>query len=163
VRGEWDGETSYRIRPATLSDASFLADVALEALRAQRSLPDDFDEKEWRSGFISWTVEQVRGEISFSATSVIELGDEAVGRLRVVRDGNRIKLAGIQLRARDQRKGIGSSIVESLKNEAATAGLPLELSVEKDNPRARALYERLGFRKVGEDKGEEQCRWTDTP
>lgn len=163
VSDPWDDEPSYRVRPATLSDALFLADVALDALKAQRTLPADFDEEEWRSGFISWTLEQVRGEVPFSVTSVVELGNEPVGRLRVVRGGRRIELAGIQLRARAQGRGIGSSIVESLQKEAAGAGVPLELSVERDNPRARALYERLGFIKVGEDGHEDQFRWTGEP
>jgi len=38
-------------------------------------------------------------------------------------------------------------------------GLPLELSVEHDNPRARTLYEHLSFLKIGEDANEARFRW----
>ena len=38
--------------------------------------------------------------------------------------------------------------------EAAASGRAFGLSVEKDNPRARALYERLGLVVVGEDGDE---------
>src|SRR5215469_481839 len=94
---EQTGTPAFNLRPAALEDADFLAEVSLSALRALREPPPDFDEASWRAGFISWTEEQVRGEVPFSATSVIELDGEAVGRLRVVRDGRRIELAGIQL------------------------------------------------------------------
>jgi ribosomal protein S18 acetylase RimI-like enzyme len=157
------GTLSYGLRPATLDDASFLADVSLVALRELREPPADFDENAWRSGFISWTEEQVRGEIPFSSTSVIELNGERVGRLRVVRDGRRIELAGIQLLPAAQSRGIGTDVVEALKSEAADSGLPFELTVERDNPRARALYERLGLVKFADDGDEERFRWTAVP
>ena len=38
--------------------------------------------------------------------------------------------------------------------EAASTGRTFGLSVEKDNPRAQALYERLGLVVVGEDGDE---------
>ena len=38
--------------------------------------------------------------------------------------------------------------------EAAASGRAFGLSVEQDNPRARALYERLGLVVVGEDGDE---------
>lgn len=150
---------TYRLRPATLDDASFLADVSLGTLRELREPPPDFDERAWRSGFILWTKEQVRGEVPFSSTSVVELAGQRVGRLRVVRDGQRIELAGIQLVPHARSRGIGTDIVESLKSEAASCGLPMELSVERDNPRARALYERLGFVKFADVGDEERFRW----
>jgi len=153
------GELTYRLRPALLEDAPFLADVALSALLALRRPPADFDPDEWRAGFISWTEEQVRGQVPFNATSVIEVGHSPVGRLRVVRDGQRIELAGIQLLSEVQGRGIGTDIVEVLKSEAARSRVPLELSVERDNHRARALYERLGFVKIDDDGEEERFRW----
>lgn len=114
---------------------------------------------EFRREYIGWTEEHVRGEVPFSSTSVIEVEGTAVGRLRVVRDGTRIELAGIQLRPEVQSRGIGSRVIEDLKSEATRSGLPLELSVEHDNPRARALYERLGFVQIGTDDDEAMLRW----
>jgi ribosomal protein S18 acetylase RimI-like enzyme len=35
----------------------------------------------------------------------------------------------------------------------------VRLSVEQDNPRARALYERLGFSVVGESDGDVHLEW----
>lgn len=154
-----DSTSGYRVRLAEMSDVAFLADVVIEATTAQGGLPEDLDVAEFRREYIGWTEEHVRGEIPFSSTSVIEVEGTAVGRLRVVRDGTRIELAGIQLRPEVQSRGIGSRVIEDLKSEAARSGLPLELSVEHDNPRARALYERLGFVQIGTDDDEATLRW----
>jgi GNAT superfamily N-acetyltransferase len=105
-----DHARDYWIRPAKLSDVGFLADVVVEATRAQARWPADFDEAEFRRHYVSWTETQVRGGDPHSATSVIELAGEAVGRLRIVRDGQRIELSGIQLRPRVQGRGIGTGI-----------------------------------------------------
>jgi len=149
----------YHIRPATAEDVEFLADVVFEATQAQGRVPSDFDELQWRKYFDKWSLEQVRGEIANSTTSVIEVGNERVGRLRITRTSNYIELNGIQLLPRVQRRGIGTSIVEDLKSQAATAGIPFDLDVEKDNPGARRLYERLGFVQIGETEQECKLRW----
>lgn len=150
---------SYHIRPATGEDVGFLADVVIEATRAQDRLPNDFDEAQWREGFCEWTMEQVRGEISDSTTSVVEVDDERVGRVRVTRTADYIELSGIQLLPDFQRHGIGTAIIEDLKAQAASVGVPLDLGVEKDNPDAHKLYERLGFVQVGEIEQEYKLRW----
>ncbi len=138
------------VRPATEHDVLFLTDVVVVATRAQGRLPDDFDEPEFRAGFAEWTREQVRGEVEGSETSVIEIEGERAGRLRVVRAPDHHELAGIQLLPAHQGHGIGTHLVEQFLVEARGAGLPARISVEKDNPRARALYERLGFARVDE-------------
>jgi ribosomal protein S18 acetylase RimI-like enzyme len=151
---------AYRIRPARLDDAGFLADVVLTATRAQGRLPDDLDEAQWRAGFAEWTIGQIGGDLPGSTISVIESDGERAGRLRVARDHGRIELCGIQLLPGVQGRGIGTAIIEQLKAEAAAAGVPLDLGVEKDNPGARRLYDRLGFVQVGEDDDEDKLRWS---
>ena len=47
--------------------------------------------------------------------------------------------------------GIGSAVLRGLLAEAAAAGKPVRIHVERLNP-ARRLYERLGFAPI-EDKG----------
>ena len=65
------------------------------------------------------------------------------------------ELAGIQLRPDAQGRGLGTALVRSLQEE----GRPVTLGVERDNPRARALYERLGFALVGQDDRDHLLRW----
>ncbi len=158
-----DQTADYRVRPAGLRDVEFLADVVIEATRAQGRWPADFDEAGFRRDYMSWTEKHVRGEDPGSTTSVVEVAGEAVGRLRVVRDGERIELAGIQLRPSAQGRGIGTGIIETLKLEATSSALPFELSVEHDNRRARMLYERLGFVQFAEDGKEARLRWRPGP
>jgi ribosomal protein S18 acetylase RimI-like enzyme len=50
-----------------------------------------------------------------------------------------------------QGKGVGSKMLEHLIQEYhVNLGLTLGLLVEKNNPAAKRLYERLGFKKAGE-------------
>lgn len=127
---------SYHIRPANAEDIAFLTDAVVEATRAQGRLPNDFDERQWRKDFGEWTMEQIRGKIPDSSTSVVEVDNERIGRLRITRTADHIELCGIQLLPGIQRQGIGTAIVEDLKAQAAAVGIPLELDVEKDNPDA---------------------------
>jgi ribosomal protein S18 acetylase RimI-like enzyme len=154
---------SYRLRPAIAEDVGFLADVVIEATRAQGRLPNDFDERQWRKRFAEWTMQQLRGEIPDSTTSVVEVGNQRAGRLRITRTADYIELSGIQLLPDIQRHGIGTAIIEDLKAQAAAVGIPVDLGVEKDNPQARKLYERLGFVQVGETEQERKLRWDPRP
>jgi ribosomal protein S18 acetylase RimI-like enzyme len=47
-------------------------------------------------------------------------------------------------------RGLGSAIVRDLLAEAHARSVPVTLQVLKENPRARGLYERLGFAVTGE-------------
>ena len=149
----------YRIRPAIVDDVMFLADLIIDATRAQGRLPVDFDEQQWRQWFGEWTLEEIEGPGSSSTTSVIEVDRERVGRLRIDRTADHLELCGIQLLPRIQRRGIGTAIIEDLQAQAVSAGVPVDLGVEKDNPQARKLYERLGFVQVGETRAEHRLRW----
>jgi ribosomal protein S18 acetylase RimI-like enzyme len=82
--------------------------------------------------------------------------------LRISRTADCIELSGIQLLPGVQRRGIGTAVIEDLKAQATAAGIPLDLDVEKDNPDARKLYERLGFVQVSETETECKLRWLHT-
>jgi GNAT superfamily N-acetyltransferase len=120
------------LRAAESSDLGFLADVVISATRDQGRSPDEFDEAGFRVEFEHWTTEQIAGRVEGSSTYVIEVDGERVGRLRIIRDRRGVELAGIQLLARFQSRGIGSEIVALLKTEVASAGSSLELSVDMD-------------------------------
>ena len=146
------------LRTATEDDVAFLTDVVVAATRAQRRLPADFDEMEFRAGFADWTREQVRGDLPGSSTCVVEIDGVPVGRLRVVRTEELVELAGVQLRPAHQSSGIGARIVGALAAEARGQGVPLELGVEQDNPRPREFSERCGLRHVGDHGDEHRMR-----
>lgn len=153
------------IRAATVDDAYRLADIVFEATRAQGRFPElsAAEHVEWRDGFADWSRQTVRESDPDNVLSVILSGQEIIGRLRVVRDGASIRLAGIQLVPSAQNRGIGTAIVRDLQATAARQGVPLLIGVEKDNPDARRLYERLGCHLTEETDDEYLLQWTPGP
>ena len=143
-----------QLRPATLDDVAFLADVVIQATLAQGRFPSDLDLAEYRAGYEEWTCETVLGHVPHCTLSVIEVGGIPIGRLRVLRDGTTITLAGIQLLPAYQNQHIGSTLLQQLMQEADQQRIPLQLSVEKDNPHAQRFYQRLGCVPRGEDEKE---------
>ena len=145
---------TFDLRPATLADVAFLADVVITATLAQGRFPPDIDLVEYRTGYENWTRETILGTIPDCTLSVIESDGYPIGRLRIVRTRTSITLAGIQLLPAYQNQHIGSTLIEQLKREADLKQVPLFISVEKDNPGAQRLYERLGCRIIGQDEQE---------
>jgi ribosomal protein S18 acetylase RimI-like enzyme len=81
---------------------------------------------------------------------VILAGGEPIGRLYVDRWPSEIRLMDIALVPAHRNRGIGGRLVRELMAEAAAAGKRLSIHVERFNPALR-LYERLGFRPVGDE------------
>ncbi len=74
----------------------------------------------------------------------------------------RIRVENIELLPAHQNKGIGTAILVSVQQRAAGRNLPVSLQVLKVNP-ARRLYERLGFRQIGETETHYQMAWQGAP
>ena len=150
------------VRPATLDDVEVLTEIVIEATLDQGRFPldsDQFSVSGFRDAHTEWTRRQFDGAEPDSSLCAIEVDGEVVGRLRVVRTADRVELAGLQLLPRVQGRGIGTAQVRAIQAEAGGRGVAATLSVERDNPRARALYERLGFRRVGSDEREHRLAW----
>ena len=145
---------TIHLRPATLEDVAFLADVVITATLAQGRFPPDVDLVEYRAGYEDWTRRTVLGAIPDCVLSVIEYDGCPIGRLRVLRTQTSITLAGIQLLPAYQNQRIGTTLIEQLQREADLKQVPLFISVEKDNPHAQRLYERLGCSILGQDERE---------
>jgi RimJ/RimL family protein N-acetyltransferase len=76
---------------------------------------------------------------------VIQAG-RSVGRIYCDRSARDWRLIDILLSKEAQGKGIGSALIRWMQHSALVAGTAqLRLSVAHDNPRARVLYDRLGF------------------
>jgi ribosomal protein S18 acetylase RimI-like enzyme len=86
-----------------------------------------------------------------AAFDVVLVDSQAAGRLYVNRAGDELRIVDIALLPQWCNRGIGSALVAALQREAAAAGKPLRIHVERFNPALR-LYERLGFRQI-EDRG----------
>lgn len=75
-----------------------------------------------------------------------------VGRLVSARETHRLTLVRIELLPAEQGRGAGTEILGRLIADADADGLPLRTLVHRTNPRARALYRRLGFEETGGDE-----------
>jgi ribosomal protein S18 acetylase RimI-like enzyme len=75
---------------------------------------------------------------------VIRYDGAAVGRLIVERTAEEIHVVDIALLPEFRKRGIGSTLMESIIKEASQAAKTVRLHVERFNPALR-WYERLGF------------------
>ena len=87
--------------------------------------------------------------IDLATHQVIEVDGRAAGCLSVEEFVDRVALNRIFLLPEAQRRGVGTALICALRDRAHARGLPLVLTVQRENP-ARALYERLGFAVVSE-------------
>ena len=79
---------------------------------------------------------------------IIEIAGQRVGAFWISKEPDHFWLREIQIAPTHQNKGIGTELLMKLMKEATKSGLPLRLRVLTEN-RAKALYERLGFKDIG--------------
>jgi GNAT superfamily N-acetyltransferase len=79
---------------------------------------------------------------------IVMLDDEPVGRLLVDRSRASHHLIDIAILSKRRSAGIGTRLILGLCMEAEMMGKSLTLRVSITNPRAAALYQRLGFRVI---------------
>ena len=113
---------------------------------------------------LDWSAEQKRAflDMQFNAQhkfyqeqysqakfQVILLNGQAIGRLYIERRPDEIRIIDIALLTAYRRQGIGSALLKDILAQGEQAGLPVRIHVEHFNP-ALGLYERLGFKKIGD-------------
>ncbi len=87
---------------------------------------------------------------SFEGSYLISTSRDKVGLLKYVADHNRIEILQLQIAPKFQGKGIGKQVLHMMILKAKSVNKILFLKVLKENP-AKYLYERIGFKIVGED------------
>ena len=91
-------------------------------------------------------------------SDVVLVDGEPAGRLLVARWREEIRIVDITLLPAFRGRGAGGDLLADLIDEATEMGKRLSIHVERDN-RARSLYERLGFRPVGEHGVHLRMEW----
>ena len=86
-----------------------------------------------------------------SAFDIIEVEGQPAGRLYLARWAEEFRIIDIALQPAFRRRGVGGRLLRQIMDEAAQAGKPVSIHVERNNP-ALGLYGRLGFQ-LAEDKG----------
>jgi ribosomal protein S18 acetylase RimI-like enzyme len=89
---------------------------------------------------------------------IIMQEDAAIGRIVVDRAADRAVLVDIALLPEYRARGFGGALLRNLIEQCRRERLPLRLQVLRTN-RAQRLYERLGFRRTGEDPIYLQMEW----
>jgi ribosomal protein S18 acetylase RimI-like enzyme len=83
------------------------------------------------------------------SSNVILVDGQPAGRLLVARWSEEIRIVDIALLPETRGRGAGTTLLRDLIAEAAAVGKRLSIHVEVNNP-AMSLYDRLGFRPVGD-------------
>lgn len=83
---------------------------------------------------------------------VVLFKNQRAGRLIVSRTDEALKLVDITLLPEYRNAGIGTSLIQDLFSEADATQRVVQLQVERTNPQAFSLYERLGFTVTGENQ-----------
>ena len=135
------GGTVFDLRPASEEDRKLLWLIQTESMRPSVEATWGWDEALQRAYFESHYNEGSR--------QIIRVDGAEAGVLSFEIRADHVFLRNVALLPQFQGRGIGTSVIRGVLDQAAQLGLPLRLQVLKAN-RARRLYERLGFRVCAE-------------
>ncbi|HSU50466.1 MAG TPA: GNAT family N-acetyltransferase [Segetibacter sp.] len=134
----------YYLFPASDSDFDFVYELKKvaykEYIEQTWGWDDEFQLKFHKENFSSRN------------THIIKAGDQQIGSVDIKESEANIFISGLYILPSFQSKGIGSSIIKNLIEEAVLKKKRLELEVLRVNTKALKLYERLGFTKAEGDE-----------
>ncbi len=157
-------DAAITLRDAQPADRPFL--LALYA----STRADEFAHLGWpvevERAFMQMQFEAQRGDYERrhpgARCQVVELRRRPVGRLWVAQEARRLTVLDLSLLTELRGRGIGTECLRHVQRRAASAGLDVALQVVHGNP-ARRLYERLGFRSIGDAGVRQEMAWTADP
>lgn len=135
-------EQAWTLRPATGNDRKFLYELHRAALGPYVDATWGWDE-DAQIAFFDARFDPARRQ-------VVQVAGADVGVLEIDERPDEIYLAMIALLPAWQGRGIGSAVIRSLLERAASSRRAVTLRVLESNPRAIALYESLGFTRTGQ-------------
>ena len=158
------GGGTVELRPVAESDNEFLLSVYASTRE------DELAQVEWPEGqremFLRWQFDLQRKEYGSRFPDgdycVIVVDQQPAGRIWVGADEEQIRLLDIALLPEFQNRGVGTALLERLKNEAQRAGKALRHMVFVLNSDADRFYERLGFKKIDDLGAYKHMEWRPT-
>jgi ribosomal protein S18 acetylase RimI-like enzyme len=134
---------NWSLRPAHEGDREFAWELRRTTMRG-------YVEQIW--GAWDDAAQQARFELAFDGNrpSIIEIEGRSVGVILVAKRETEVFVSNIEVAPEFQGQGIGTGVLQAVFAEAASENLPVRLRVLRSNPRARSLYERLGFELEGQ-------------
>ena len=132
--------TGVTLRPATPADGEFCFQLHKAAMGGYITAIWGWDEQRQRAYH----------DRSFSPGrwQIITADGAGIGMIDVERRPAEIYLGRIEIHPSHQGRGIGTRLITALVGEARRNGQDLALDVLAVNPRAQALYQRLGLTEV---------------
>jgi ribosomal protein S18 acetylase RimI-like enzyme len=133
---------AFELRPARERDYAYTEMLYVQTMKPLLTRLGAWDEADVLAKFRSdYRPDEIR---------IITVGGRDVGFLHVEEKEGEISLAQIHIEAPYRSRGIGTLLIKDLLRTARAKNKPVSLSVVKHNP-AQGLYERLGFKVIGED------------
>jgi ribosomal protein S18 acetylase RimI-like enzyme len=148
------------LRPAAASDVAFLLRVYAGTREDELAPVPWSDEQKAAFAAHQFAAQSAHYAQHYAGMTadVILLGGVPAGRLLVARWAEEIRIVDISILPEFRGGGAGSALLRELLAEAEAAGKRLSIHVEREN-RALGLYERLGFRPVGEHGVHLRMEW----
>ncbi|MFM0730625.1 GNAT family N-acetyltransferase [Paraburkholderia sediminicola] len=135
-------EPSLTLRPVLAADEPFLFELRKATMTEHLTrVGESADDAEHRARLLH----------RYDAAQVICIDGAPAGLLKAHRTENEWVVVQLQIAPTHQGRGIGERALRTVLLAAQAEALPVTLKVLKGNP-ARRLYERLGFKTVGEDE-----------
>jgi len=97
----------------------------------------------------AWQLTDFDRRLAAYVVSIIEAEHRAAGSLWLEWKPDSLYIHEVQVLPEFQGKGLGTEVVQHVIKQGAHRRLPVTLSVVPANPRAKRLYERLGFEVTG--------------
>ena len=132
------------LRPARAEDFEFWRHLHREAFRT-------YVEQTWGRWDEAEQLERLQKEFDPMPGQIVLLAGAPIGFFWLTDHDTYLFLESIAILPEYQNRGLGTRLIQQLLAKADAKAIPVQLSVLKVNP-ARTLYERLGFRLVGEDE-----------
>ena len=131
--------TNITSRAARSEDMAFLTDCFLrsmcDSITACRGQWDEVRERA-----------QFERQLDLEETKIIRADDVNVGFVMCVQQPGALQMHTLCVAPEYQGRGIGAQVTMDIVSRGRHAGFEVVLSVLKTNPRAEALYRRLGLR-----------------
>jgi len=131
------------LREATNEDADFVLELRRRTLK-------DLVIRAWGH----WDEERQRAYVgqvlAATGTRIVQCDGMDIGILSVEVQDRALHIETIGVLPEFHGRGIGTRLIRGICSEAADRGAKVTLTVQRENHRAVALYERLGFSTTGE-------------
>jgi len=142
-----------RLRPFTEADHAFYWDIRVDSYRAYVERIWGWDEDWQRARF-----EESMNDKTIDR-QIIERDGVAIGLLELTREEGVLTIKNVQVMSTSQGAGVGTWVIRRVLADAQAADQDVILHVFIINPRARALYERLGFKETSRGSIRIHMRW----